>query len=65
MSTPAILLKDSDAVRVQQEAQATIQRISSADAAQLDSLMDEVGRLGQMTMEKAGATLTLLERPNL
>ncbi len=63
MSTQAILLKDSDVVRVQQEAQSTIQRISAADAGQLDSLMDEVGRMGQKTMEKAGANLTLLERP--
>jgi uncharacterized protein YaaN involved in tellurite resistance len=63
MSTQAILLKDSDTAKVQQEAQATIQRISSTDATQLDSLMDEIGRMGQKTMEKAGHNLTLLERP--
>ncbi|WP_256761686.1 toxic anion resistance protein [Cohnella sp. WQ 127256] len=63
MSTQAILLKDSDTAKVQQEAQSTIQRISSTDSTQLDSLMDEIGRMGQRTMEKAGANLTLLERP--
>jgi len=63
MSLQEIMLKDSDAERVKQEAQSTIQRISTTDSLQLDSLMDEIGRMGQKTMEKAGANLTLLERP--
>lgn len=63
MSVQTIMLKDTDTVKVQQEAQATIQRIASTDATQLDSLMDEIGRMGQKTMEKAGHNLTLLERP--
>jgi len=63
MSLQEIMLKDSDTERVKQEAQSTIQRISTTDTTQLDSLMDEIGRMGQKTMEKAGANLTLLERP--
>lgn len=63
MSMQQIMLKEADAVRVQQEAQSTIRRIATTDSAQLDSLMDEIGKMGQKTMEKAGHNLTLLERP--
>lgn len=63
MSTQLVQLKDNDVQKVQQEAQQLIQKVNSADIMQLDSLMDEIGKMGQRTLEKAGQSLTMLERP--
>ena len=65
MSTqmPLVKLKDSDLSRVEQEAQQLIGKISTTDDLQLDTLIDELGRMGQGTMEKAGQSLGMLERP--
>jgi uncharacterized protein YaaN involved in tellurite resistance len=63
MSMPMVNLKKEDEQKVVQEASTIIQKVAQADDAALDSLMDEVGKLGAKTQEKAGQTLKLLERP--
>ncbi|WEK55075.1 MAG: toxic anion resistance protein [Candidatus Cohnella colombiensis] len=63
MSTQLVSLKKEDEAKVIEEASQIIQKVSQADDAALDSLMDEVGKLGAKTQERAGQTLKLLERP--
>jgi uncharacterized protein YaaN involved in tellurite resistance len=63
MSTQLVQLKENDVQKAQQEAQQLIQRVNSTDIMQLDNLMDEIGRMGQRTMERAGQSLAMLERP--
>ncbi|MBB3109752.1 uncharacterized protein YaaN involved in tellurite resistance [Paenibacillus phyllosphaerae] len=63
MSTPIVQLKKEDEHKVVEEASAIIRKVSDADTLTLDVLMDEVGKLGARTQEKAGQTLRLLERP--
>jgi uncharacterized protein YaaN involved in tellurite resistance len=63
MSTQLVNLKKEDEQKVVQEASSIIMKVAQADTATLDSLMDEVGKLGARTQEKAGQTLKLLERP--
>ncbi|WP_240418249.1 toxic anion resistance protein [Paenibacillus periandrae] len=61
--TELVLLKQEDVNKVEQEAQQLIQKVSTTDTLDLDSLMDEIGNMGQRTMEKAGQSLAMLERP--
>ncbi|KEO84273.1 toxic anion resistance protein [Tumebacillus flagellatus] len=63
MTTQAFELKAEDREKAEQEAFYLIQKISTADTLSLDSLMDEVGKLGTKTQEKAGQTLQMLDRP--
>ncbi|GAB6992100.1 toxic anion resistance protein [Paenibacillus pini] len=65
MSTSPLMvqLKDSDVAKVEQEARQVIERVSSTDTMELETLMDQIGQMGQKTMEKAGQSLTMLERP--
>ncbi|ASS74042.1 tellurium resistance protein [Tumebacillus algifaecis] len=63
MSTLAIELKKEDEQKVAQEASQLIQRVSSTGTLELDALMDDIGKLGMKTQEKAGQTLQMLDRP--
>ncbi|OWA34349.1 tellurium resistance protein [Saccharibacillus sp. O16] len=59
----AVELKKSDVDKVEQEAKQVIQQVANTDNLQLDELMDQIGRMGQRTMEKAGQSLEMLQRP--
>lgn len=59
----AVKLNETDQTKVEQEAQQLIQKVANTDTMNLDALMDDIGRIGQKTMEKAGQSLTMLERP--
>ncbi|CAH1224259.1 MULTISPECIES: toxic anion resistance protein [Paenibacillus] len=63
MATELLQLKQEDEQRIQQEAAQLIQKVAQSDALQLDTLMDDIGKLGVKTQEKAGQTLKLLDRP--
>ncbi|MCW3795288.1 toxic anion resistance protein [Paenibacillus sp. LS1] len=63
MATEYIQLKQDDQQRINQEATQLIQKVSQTDAVQLDLLMDDIGKLGVKTQEKAGQTLKMLDRP--
>ncbi|MDO3408529.1 toxic anion resistance protein [Saccharibacillus sp. CPCC 101409] len=59
----AVELKKNDLDKVEQEAKQVIQKVANTDNLQLDELMDQIGRMGQRTMEKAGQSLEMLQRP--
>ncbi|MCQ4086659.1 toxic anion resistance protein [Saccharibacillus sp. JS10] len=59
----AVDLKKDDVQKVEQEARQVIQKVANTDNLQLDELMDQIGRMGQRTMEKAGQSLEMLQRP--
>lgn len=59
----AVELKKNDMEKVEQEAKQVIQKVANTDNMQLDELMDQIGRMGQRTMEKAGQSLEMLQRP--
>ncbi|CAM3497904.1 MULTISPECIES: toxic anion resistance protein [Saccharibacillus] len=59
----AVELKKNDMDKVEQEAKQVIQKVANTDNMQLDELMDQIGRMGQRTMEKAGQSLEMLQRP--
>ncbi|BCG56909.1 toxic anion resistance protein [Paenibacillus sp. URB8-2] len=63
MSTPIIPLKKEDEDKVVQEASQLIEKVAKTDTVALDTLMDDIGKLGVKTQEKAGQTLKLLDRP--
>lgn len=63
MSTQLIELKKEDEQKVVQEASQLIEKVAKTDTVALDSLMDDIGKLGVKTQEKAGQTLKLLDRP--
>ena len=56
-------MKQDDQQRINQEASQLIQKVSQTDVVQLDLLMDDIGKLGVKTQEKAGQTLKMLDRP--
>lgn len=63
MAEATIQLKKEDEEKAAQEAGVIIQQVAKADTLSLESLMDEVGKLGARTQEKAGLTLSQLDRP--
>lgn len=63
MATPPLNLKKEDEQKVTQEATVIIQKVAQADSMSLDMLMDEVGKLGMQTQERATQTLQMLDRP--
>ncbi|THF84539.1 toxic anion resistance protein [Cohnella fermenti] len=67
MSTTAqalqVQVKPDDINRLEQEARLTMQRVATTDVAQLDTLMDEISRRGQKTLDRSTQTLGMLERP--
>lgn len=63
MSTQLIELKKEDEQKVVDEASQLIEKVAKTDTLALDGLMDDIGRLGVKTQEKAGQTLKLLDRP--
>ncbi|MBP1990867.1 toxic anion resistance protein [Paenibacillus eucommiae] len=63
MSTQMIELKKDDEQKLAQEASAIFRQVAQADTLTLDGLMDDVGKLGMKTQERAGQTLRQLERP--
>lgn len=63
MSTQLIQLKKEDEQKVVEEASQLIEQVAKTDTVALDSLMDDIGKLGVKTQEKAGQTLKLLDRP--
>lgn len=63
MSTQLVQLKETDLTKVEQEAQQLIQIVSTTDTMELEKLMDDIGRMGTKTMEQAGQSLAMLERP--
>ncbi|WP_339269646.1 toxic anion resistance protein [Paenibacillus sp. FSL W8-0187] len=58
-----VQLKETDITKVEQEAQQLIQRVASTDSMELETLMDNIGRMGQKTMEQASQSLGMLQRP--
>ncbi|WP_046227608.1 toxic anion resistance protein [Paenibacillus dauci] len=63
MATPPLSLKKEDEQKLTQEASVIIQKVAQADSISLDVLMDEVGKLGMQTQERATQTLQMLDRP--
>ncbi|HEU4962929.1 MAG TPA: toxic anion resistance protein [Bacilli bacterium] len=63
MTTATIELRKEDEQKVVQEASQLIQKVSTTDTMALDALMDDIGKLGMKTQEKAGQTLQMLDRP--
>ncbi|ANE46917.1 tellurium resistance protein [Paenibacillus swuensis] len=63
MAQPITQIKNEDLQKLEQEAQLTIQKVASTDVLQLDTLMDEIAKRGQKTLERSGQTLAMLERP--
>lgn len=53
MSTQLIQLKKEDEQKVVEEAAQLIEKVSQTDTVTLDSLMDDIGKLGVKTQEKA------------
>ncbi|MWV45725.1 tellurium resistance protein [Paenibacillus sp. HJL G12] len=62
-TTAMVQLKEADIAKVEQEARQVISQVSTTDTMELEGLMDQIGQIGQKTMEKAGQSLTMLERP--
>lgn len=62
-TTQMTVLKQADITKVEQEAEQLIQKVSTTDNMELEALMDNIGRMGQKTMEQAGQSLAMLERP--
>ncbi|MDI4644728.1 toxic anion resistance protein [Cohnella hashimotonis] len=64
-TTPAlqVQVKPDDIERLEQEAKQTMQRVATADVTQLDTLMDEIAKRGQKTLDRSTQTLSMLERP--
>ena len=62
MAVQLVHLKE-DEQKVVQEASQLIQKVAQTDTMTLDPLMDEIGKLGMRTQEKAGQTLKMLDRP--
>ena len=63
MTTQLVKLKSADLERVEQEAKQMLQKVSTTDDMELEVLMDSIGRMGAKTMEQAGQSLAMLERP--
>ncbi|MFB5268460.1 toxic anion resistance protein [Paenibacillus enshidis] len=63
MSTTLVQIKPVDLTKVESEAQQLISKISTSDNLELETLMDSIGRMGQKTMEQAGQSLAMLQRP--
>jgi uncharacterized protein YaaN involved in tellurite resistance len=63
MATQLVQLKETDLVKVEQEAKQLLQKVSTTDTMELETLMDTIGRMGTKTMEQAGQSLAMLERP--
>jgi uncharacterized protein YaaN involved in tellurite resistance len=63
MAVQLVQLKQEDEQKVVQEATQLIQKVANTDTMTLDPLMDEIGKLGMKTQEKAGQTLKMLDRP--
>jgi uncharacterized protein YaaN involved in tellurite resistance len=59
----SIQLKKEDEQKLTVEAQQLIRKVSNSDTLSLDALMDDIGKLGMKTQEKAGQTLQMLDRP--
>ncbi|BBH22889.1 hypothetical protein Back11_42340 [Paenibacillus baekrokdamisoli] len=63
MAVQLVQLKKEDEQKVVEEASQLIQKVAQTDTMTLDPLMDEIGKLGMKTQEKAGQTLKMLDRP--
>nr|WP_239696801.1 toxic anion resistance protein [Paenibacillus oryzisoli] len=63
MSNQLVQLKTTDLQKVEQEAKQLLEKVSSTDTMELETLMDSIGRMGSKTMEQAGQSLAMLERP--
>jgi uncharacterized protein YaaN involved in tellurite resistance len=63
MATQLVQLKETDVLKVEQEAKQLLQKVSGTDTMELETLMDTIGRMGSKTMEQAGQSLAMLERP--
>ncbi len=63
MAQQLVQLKNEDLQKLEQEVQSTMQKVATTDAMHLDTLMDEITKKGQKTLERSGQTLTMLERP--
>ncbi|WP_270165729.1 toxic anion resistance protein [Paenibacillus sp. SYP-B4298] len=62
-ANPLVRIKEEDTAKMEHEAIQLMQRVSAADSMELEPLMDQIGRMGQKTMEKAGQSLAMLDRP--
>lgn len=58
-----VQLKEADLAKVEQEANQLIQKVATTDSMELETLMDNIGRMGQKTMEQASQSLGMLQRP--
>ncbi|SDF71868.1 Uncharacterized conserved protein YaaN involved in tellurite resistance [Fontibacillus panacisegetis] len=63
MSAQLVELKQTDLMKVEEEAKLLLSKVSATDTMELETLMDSIGRMGSKTMESAGQSLTMLERP--
>jgi len=63
MSQQLVQIKNEDISKLEQEVQVTMQKVAETDVMNLDTLMDEITKKGQKTLERSGQTLTMLERP--
>ncbi len=63
MATQLVQIKNEDLSKLDVEVQSAMQKVATTDVMNLDSLMDEITKKGQKTLERSGQTLTMLERP--
>ncbi|WP_245605529.1 toxic anion resistance protein [Thermicanus aegyptius] len=56
-------LKEEDMQKIQKEAEAMVVRLSSKKEEEAELLLDKLGRLGEVTQQKAGDSLEILKRP--
>ena len=61
MAQQLVQLKNEDIQKLEQEVQSTMQKVATTDAMHLDTLMDEITKKGQKTLERSSQTLTMLE----
>jgi uncharacterized protein YaaN involved in tellurite resistance len=63
MATQLVELRQSDLIKVEEEAKQLLSKVSGTDTMDLEQLMDTIGKMGTKTMEQASQSLGMLERP--
>ncbi|MNZ47711.1 Toxic anion resistance protein (TelA) [compost metagenome] len=63
MATQLVQLKNEDLSKLELEVQNAMNKVSTTDVINLDTVMDEITNKGQKTLERSSQTLTMLERP--
>jgi len=57
------VIQQEDMLKIEQEATGIVQKVVAADPHNLDTIMEQLGTLGQSTQRNAGQSLQLLQRP--